>query len=128
MIPSLSEPVGRHLLADLYGMDPARLRDESWLAEVFRAALARAGFNAIRATSHKFPGAASGVTAVALLSESHASLHTYPEHEYVAIDVFSCGRPDPHDVVDLLIDALEPQHVERHLQTRGARCATEPRR
>ena len=51
--------------------------------------------------------------------ESHISLHSWPEYEYAAIDIFTCGRSDPHVALDYLRNALRPSRVEVHELLRG---------
>jgi S-adenosylmethionine decarboxylase len=111
--------VGVHLVADFFGVRPELLTEEQAIVDCLLAALRKADFNVLSHCSHKFPGAGSGVTALVLLSESHAAIHTYPEHEYAAIDVFSCGMPDPSTALSHLRDALQPTEVSVHRQQRG---------
>jgi S-adenosylmethionine decarboxylase proenzyme len=85
--------IGRHLIAELYRCDPQRLAD---LALVQRSMLEAAG--AIGATIlgnafHHF--SPSGVSGAVVIAESHLSIHTWPEHGYGAVDVFTCGDMDP---------------------------------
>jgi S-adenosylmethionine decarboxylase len=66
---------------------------------------------------HHF-GEGQGVTGVLLLQESHISIHTWPEYDYAAIDVFMCGEAEPQRAVAYLIEGLQPkqhryQMVER---------------
>ena len=111
--------VGVHLVADLFGIRPELLTEEQMIVDCLLDALRKAGFNVLSHCSHKFPGEESGVTALVLLSESHAAIHTYPEHEYAAIDVFSCGMPDPDAALAHLGDVLQPTEVSVHRQQRG---------
>jgi S-adenosylmethionine decarboxylase len=111
--------IGRHLFADLFGVDASLLTDEARLVEMLLTALRGAGFNVISHISHGFPGELAGVTGIALLSESHASFHTYPEHEYVAVDVFSCGSPSPDEALASMVAALQPRRVQSSTQPRG---------
>ena len=61
-----------------------------------------------------------GVTVLALLSESHASLHTYPEEGSIFIDVFTCGHTaQPERAVELLAEALRPESVNTRTIRRG---------
>lgn len=91
---------GTHLLADLTGCscldDPARIEG------ALREAVAAAHATLLDVRIHHF-GPAQGVTGVALLAESHISIHTWPEHGYAAIDIFLCGRA--HDL-DAALAAL----------------------
>jgi S-adenosylmethionine decarboxylase len=56
---------------------------------------------------------------VALLAESHISIHSWPEHGYAAIDIFVCGPCDPYRVVPVLEAAFRPARMELHEQKRG---------
>lgn len=109
---------GRHVLAELEGIDPASLDDSGLLAEALRSALNRAGATVREVVTHRFTP--HGVTVLALLSESHASVHTYPEHGSMFADVFTCGdRADPERAVRLLADALEAPRTKMSTVDRG---------
>jgi S-adenosylmethionine decarboxylase len=120
------QPLGRHLLVDLYGVSPASLADGELLERVLIEALGEGGFNVLDCMTHKFPGAEAGVTALALLCESHAAIHTYPEYEYLALDVFSCGAADPELVLEAFRRRLRPTRVARRCEPRGPRFAVPP--
>ena len=97
---------GKHLLLELYRCDYEKLNDESFL----RCALNR-GAKLARATvlnliSNKFEP--HGVTAIALLAESHISIHTWPESNYSAVDIFTCGQNMMPELASrYLIEALK---------------------
>jgi len=80
---------GRHLILDLYDCDPEILDDYDQLTIYLSEALALAGANILRIFGEKFDP--QGVTLLALLSESHASIHTWPELGYAAVDLYTCG-------------------------------------
>jgi len=85
-------PAGTHVIIDFYGAeDPG----EGALA-ILRRVAALAGCNVIDELEHVFPG--GGRTALVLLSQSHASLHTWPEHQYESFDLYSCRELSPGDV------------------------------
>ncbi len=111
--------IGKHVLADLYGVAPAFLMDEQKLMTTFFHALDQCHFTVIDHVSFKFPGGGSGVTGIFLLSESHAAFHTYPEIPYIALDIFSCGESDPETVFSLLLDVLCPEHFSKKVERRG---------
>ena len=101
--------VGRHFLASYLGCDPARLRDLAGLKAAFERAVAASGATLMGNSDHVYPP--YGYTLLCLLSESHASIHTYPEHNACFVDLFTCGlrcRPEPFDAV--LRDYLRPAH------------------
>ena len=98
----------KHLLLELYGCDYEKLNDESFLrCTLNRAAkLAKATF--LNLISNKFEP--QGVTAIALLAESHISIHTWPESNYSAIDIFTCGQNMmPELASQHLIEALKAE-------------------
>lgn len=96
---------GRHVLAELTAADPALLDDEQLLCAALRDVLSAAGASVLQVVAHRF--APHGVTVLALLAESHASLHTWPEHGAAFVDVFTCGgAADPELAVDLLAGRL----------------------
>ena len=80
---------GRHLILDLYDCDPDILDDYGELQRLLEASLVMAKANILRIIGEKFKP--QGVTLLALLAESHASVHTWPEIGYAAIDLYTCG-------------------------------------
>jgi ornithine decarboxylase len=103
--PEFGEFAGRHVLAEFEGISPALLDDAVFLRETLENVLDKAGATVLDMTYRQFEP--QGVTVLALLSESHASIHTYPERGAVFVDVFTCGRrADPELAVQLLRDAL----------------------
>ncbi len=110
--------VGRHIIADLYGVAPElisrRETVEAILDEVVREArLTEEG----RAYKQFEP---QGVTGVVLLSESHLAIHTWPEHSLVNVDVFTCGEPEQADeAFRLLLEKFRPQAYRHVVMDRG---------
>ena len=101
----MDEAVGRHCIAELYDGCPEKLNSESFIRAVLTEAAKRAGATLLSLTSHNFTP--QGVTALALLSESHLSIHTWPELGYAAVDAFTCGaHTDPEIACLYLKDAL----------------------
>lgn len=109
---------GRHVLAELVGVAPVLLDDEPYLRELMVAAVAECGATVCQVISQRFQP--QGVTVLALLAESHASLHSYPENGSVFVDVFTCGdRADPQRAVDALARGLRPDGVRSTVVHRG---------
>ncbi|MBW4635413.1 MAG: adenosylmethionine decarboxylase [Iphinoe sp. HA4291-MV1] len=113
------DSIGKHILADLYGVNPKLLEDEHGLMTLLESSLKKHQFNIVGSLSHKFSGGGNGVTGIFLLSESHASFHTYPEISFVALDLFSCGSTCPETVLNELIAKLKPSRVWKSTNTRG---------
>ena len=110
--PPVFDAHGRHLLLRLTGCSPALLDDEAALEALVRRAAAATGATVLQVICQHFEP--HGVTALALLAESHASLHTYPEAGLAFWDCFTCGAAcDPARSAPVLIDALQPAAVAR---------------
>jgi S-adenosylmethionine decarboxylase len=60
-----------------------------------------------------------GVSGVAVLAESHISVHTWPEHNFAAFDIFMCGEAEPERAAAALQDALRPSRIELTEHRRG---------
>ena len=80
----------KHLLLELYRCDCEKLNDESFLRCTLNRAAKLAKATVLNLISNKFEP--HGVTAIALLAESHISIHTWPESNYSAVDIFTCGQ------------------------------------
>ena len=97
---------GNHLLLELYGCNSEKLNDELYLRCQLNSAAKLAKASVLNIVSNKFEP--YGVTAIALLAESHLSIHTWPESQYAAIDIFTCGKNMlPNLASQFLIDQLE---------------------
>lgn len=83
---------GLHLLVDFWGC--RGLRNAEGIEHVLREAAAACGATVLHVMLHNF-GESGGITGVALLAESHISIHTWPETGYAALDIFMCGSCDP---------------------------------
>ena len=100
----------KHLLLDLYRCDYEKLNDESYLRCTLNKAAKLAKATVLNLISNKFEP--QGVTAIALLAESHISIHTWPESYYSAVDIFTCGQNMlPELASKYLIEALK---AEKH--------------
>ena len=82
--------VGRHVIYEMQDGNPNLLNNEEFVKDALKQAAEDSGATLLSIVSHKFEP--QGVTAVALLSESHISIHTWPEHGYAAVDAFTCGE------------------------------------
>lgn len=104
--------LGRHLIAELYGCDPAALDDLDGVRGALEQACHDIGATALQVVAHRF--APQGVTATVVIAESHLAIHTWPEHGYAAVDFFTCGDLDPRPGLPALHRALaaRAQRVE----------------
>jgi S-adenosylmethionine decarboxylase len=108
---------GQHWLVEFY--NTPRLDDESHIRDALLDAVMASGATLLKIDLHHF-GEGRGITGVALLAESHISIHTWPEHGYAAIDVFMCGiNAQPQAALDVLVDLLKPERVETKKFARG---------
>ena len=95
----------KHFLLELYRCDYEKLNDESFLRCTLNNAAKLANATVLNLISNKFEP--QGVTAIALLAESHLSIHTWPEAQYSAVDIFTCGKNMKPDLsCKFLIEAL----------------------
>ena len=98
----------KHLLLELYRCDCEKLNDESFLRCTLNRAAKLANATVLNLISNKFEP--QGVTAIALLAESHISIHTWPESSYSAVDIFTCGQNMMPEVASqYLIEALKAE-------------------
>jgi len=101
----------KHFLLELYRCNYEKLNDESFLRCSLNHAAKLANATVLNLMSNKFEP--QGVTAIALLAESHLSIHTWPEAKYSAVDIFTCGQNMKPDIsCKYLIEALM---AEEHL-------------
>lgn len=101
---------GCHLVASYLSCDSASLLNAEKLLETMHLAITNCGATLLNSQCHVFEN--GGITAVMLLSESHASIHTYPEHAACFVDIFTCGTAcDPRIFDETLRAYLSPAKV-----------------
>ncbi|MGR3623132.1 adenosylmethionine decarboxylase [Pseudophaeobacter sp.] len=106
---------GTHLIIEV--MKGTGLDCETRIQNAFRKSVEVCGATLLHIHTHKF--SPQGVSGVAVLAESHISVHTWPEIGYGAFDVFMCGDADPWKAVDVLKEAFETSQVEVRELLRG---------
>ena len=99
---------GAHLIIDLY--DAERLDDIDHIEETLRRCVAEARATLLHIHLHHFEPN-GGVSGVAVLAESHISIHSWPEVGYAALDVFMCGEAAPDACVPVLREAFKPKQI-----------------
>ncbi|MAE66425.1 MAG: adenosylmethionine decarboxylase [Phycisphaeraceae bacterium] len=114
--------IARHVIVDLYGCPRELIDDVEFVRATLVEAAQRSISTLLQEVSHRFEP--QGVTVVGLLAESHISIHTWPEHQYVAADILTCGEDaDPDEACRYLAQRFESiEHETRHLD-RGGKLA-----
>ncbi|MBI1383351.1 MAG: adenosylmethionine decarboxylase [Rhizobiales bacterium] len=107
---------GTHLLIDLY--EAEKLDDVDLMERALRECVTAAGATLLHINLHHFEPN-GGVSGVAVLSESHISVHSWPEVGYAAFDVFMCGAARPHEAVGVLQRHFQPGRVVVKEHMRG---------
>ena len=109
---------GVHLIVDLY--EAEGLADIDLIDEALRKCVAAAGATLLHIHLHHFEPN-GGVSGVAVLAESHISIHSWPEASYAALDVFMCGEAKPEACIPVLREAFRPKRivVGEHLREIG---------
>ncbi len=98
----------RHILFTLKGCPYGLLDDESHIRNVLANAATLSESTLLDISSHKFEP--HGLTAVALLAESHICIHTWPENGNAAVDIFTCGDSNPKIGCDMIIQQLNAEN------------------
>ncbi|ABZ82834.1 s-adenosylmethionine decarboxylase proenzyme (adometdc)(samdc) [Heliomicrobium modesticaldum Ice1] len=109
---------GRHVTVDTWGVDFEKLNDARFLEEQMIEAARAAGATVLSSQKQQFEP--QGATVLVLLSESHISIHTYPEKGFAALDCYTCGETvDPEVAISHMIKVLVPKKTSVKLLKRG---------
>ena len=97
---------GSHLIIDLWN---TRFDNKiNTLKRIIKKSILIADATMLHIHLHRF-GKEEGISGVAILAESHISVHTWPERDYIAFDIFMCGATKPQEASQYLIDTLKPK-------------------
>ena len=97
---------GSHIIIDLWN---TRFDNKiNTLKKIIKKAVLIANATMLHIHLHRF-GKEEGISGVAILAESHISVHTWPERDYIAFDIFMCGDTNPKEAAQFLIDTLKPK-------------------
>ncbi|MGB0670354.1 MAG: adenosylmethionine decarboxylase [Rhodospirillales bacterium] len=107
---------GTHLIVELWGA--RRLEDPEGVGQALIAAAEEAKATILHTHMHSF-GPGQGVSGVVVLAESHISIHTWPERDYAAIDIFMCGVCNPYDGIPALKRWFAPDQIQLTEHKRG---------
>jgi S-adenosylmethionine decarboxylase len=108
---------GKHVLLDFWGVKEAM--NLKFIESAFREVADICNANILDIRLHSF-GENSGITGVAILEESHMSIHTWPEIDFCAIDVFMCGKCDASNAIEPLKKIFNPHKFELKEYSRGS--------
>ena len=110
--------LGRHILAEIYGCSADILNDAGKIEKIMVESALEAGAEVREVAFHKF--SPQGVSGVVIISESHLTIHTWPELGYAAVDVFTCGeRVNPWDSCNYLAEKFSSEHMTATEVKRG---------
>jgi len=102
------DALGRHLLLELKDCNREVLNDLDFLKDCLRDTAEKIGATVVNECYYQFTP--HGISGVVIIAESHLCIHTWPEHNYAAVDIFTCG------------DSIKPEHAVKSLVERlGAR-------
>ena len=106
--------ISRHIIADITSEDPFLLDDAALILETLTVAAKEANATILKTAYHQF--SPHGVTAFLLLSESHISIHTWPELNKAALDIYTCGdHTDPDAGLETILAGLRAKCLSRQL-------------
>ena len=118
--------IGTHYIADLYNFKDDKvftkyLSTSNYYIfdEYIKKSLKKNGMTLINSMIHHFEGYDGAFTSLYLLSESHLSFHSWPENNYIAVDIFTCGECNTKQIVDDIIDFLRPETSKIKYINRG---------
>lgn len=112
------EIMGRQIIAELWDCNIDRLKDMAFLERVFVEAAEKAGAEVREVAFHQF--SPHGVSGVVIIAESHLTVHSFPEHGYASIDVYTCGtKVNPEIAVAHISESLEAKISEKMEIPRG---------
>lgn len=110
--------LGRQLIAEFYDCPPDLLTDKDFIERAMNDAARDCGATIVNSVFHLFNP--HGVSGAVIIAESHLTIHTWPEHGYAAVDVFTCGDTvDPADAVASLEKALKASFTSATEMNRG---------
>ncbi len=118
--------MGRHILAEIYGCDFDILNNVKKIEKIMVDAALKAGAEVRECVFHKF--SPQGVSGVVVISESHLTIHTWPELGYAAVDVFTCGdQVNPWDACNYLSEHFKAAECKAEETVRGITAERMPK-
>jgi S-adenosylmethionine decarboxylase len=113
--------IGKHVYGNLYGCDNAIISDENSLKNIIIDAAKIAKMTIWDTKVWKFGGEKGGLSALALILESHIAIHTWSELNYCTVDVFTCGDKSAPDLAfEYISSKLKPKSIAVHAANRSS--------
>ncbi|OYT42747.1 MAG: adenosylmethionine decarboxylase [Candidatus Aenigmarchaeota archaeon ex4484_224] len=110
--------VGYHAIIEMEGIDRKKLDDIRFVKNLVKRLKVEAKFEIVGEKYHKFKP--QGLTSVALIASSHFSVHTWPEHGYVAIDLYTCDRKSKFEKgIKIILEEFKPKRFYIEILKRG---------
>ncbi|MCX8179613.1 MAG: adenosylmethionine decarboxylase [Candidatus Aenigmarchaeota archaeon] len=110
--------VGKHIIAELYGVEPELISKEGEVRKIIEDVVVKAKLNKVGAIFKQFD--VHGVTGIVLIAESHISIHTWPEYGLVNLDIFTCGdNKKAEKAFKLFLKKFKPKSYRHYLLDRG---------
>ena len=113
------DPKSKHILIDAWGIPFEPLDDENYIRYALEEMAKASGATIVNWAKHKY--SPQGISYVLLVSESHISIHTYPEEGYLAADIFTCGKADPTKAIPVIERLFKPKLMTSKIIIRGER-------
>ncbi|MCD6106767.1 MAG: S-adenosylmethionine decarboxylase proenzyme [Caldisericaceae bacterium] len=108
---------GKHILMDVSGCNPEILNNLELLKSILKEAAEYANAIVLDVAFHHFTP--QGVSGVVVISESHLSIHTWPEYGYAALDFYTCGDADPKTACEYVAEKLSATYIQTTEIKRG---------
>lgn len=117
-LPDGTPYLGIHIHVDIWGA--SHLDDAKFVEEAMKKACEACGATILNTFTHKF-GDGGGISTNVTLSESHATIHSWPENGDATLDFYMCGSCDPADAIPVLVKAFQPEEMVMQRFVRGVR-------
>ncbi|MGK7369665.1 MAG: adenosylmethionine decarboxylase [Candidatus Halalkalibacterium sp. M3_1C_030] len=112
------DALGRQILVEFYDCDSDKINDVSFVESAFLEATRKSKATIISHNFHKF--SPHGISGVVVIAESHVTIHSWPEYNYAAVDIFTCGDTiDPWIIQEYLKEAFESKNISSMEMKRG---------
>lgn len=109
-VANLMKALGVHVIAEFYDCDPTKLDGARYMDELLLRAARESGATILESSCHQF--SPQGVSGVVIISESHFTIHTWPEYSYAAVDIFTCGESINNEIaLEILKEGMGAQMV-----------------